>query len=63
MRVATFSNYRCAYCAQTSMTDAFTVAYRAGCVMGFALVSLALLVLTVLLSVYINWYIVDYTDF
>lgn len=45
------------------MTDAFAVAYRAGCVMGFTLVSLALLTLTVLLAVYINWYVSDYTDF
>ncbi|CAD8083617.1 unnamed protein product [Paramecium sonneborni] len=63
MRVATFSNYRCAYCAQTKMTDAFAVAYRAGCVMGFALVSFALLSLTILLGVYINWFIKDYRDF
>jgi inorganic pyrophosphatase len=45
------------------MTEAFAIAYRAGCVMGFALVSYALLVLTILLAVYINWYIVSYTDF
>lgn len=45
------------------MTDAFTVAYRAGCVMGFALVSLALLVITLIMALYINWYISDYSDF
>jgi len=33
MRVAVFSNYRCACKAQTSLADAFSVAYRAGCVM------------------------------
>jgi inorganic pyrophosphatase len=63
MRVATYSNYRCAYCAQTSMTDAFNVAYRAGCVMGFTLTSNALLVITLIMALYINWYITDYTDF
>jgi len=63
MRVATFSNYRCAYSAQNSMTEAFEVAYRAGCVMGFALVSFALLVLTLLLALYINWYVTDFTDY
>lgn len=63
MRVATFSNYKCAYCAQISMTDAFAVAYRAGCVMGFALVSFALLVITLIMAVYINWFITDYKDF
>lgn len=40
MRVAVFSNYRCAISAQYSQTQAFRVAYRAGCVMGFSLVSL-----------------------
>lgn len=39
------------------MTDAFAVAYRAGCVMGFALVSLALLSLTILMGIYINWFV------
>ena len=63
MRVATFSNYRCAYCAQTKMTDAFAVAYRAGCVMGFALVSFALLSMTILMGIYINWFVKDYRDF
>ena len=42
------------------MTDAFAVAYRAGCVMGFALVSFALLVITIIMALYINWYITDY---
>lgn len=45
------------------MTDAFAVAYRAGCVMGFALVSFALLSLTILMGIYINWFITDYRDF
>lgn len=40
MKVAVFSNYRCAISAQYSQTQAFRVAYRAGCVMGFSLVSL-----------------------
>ncbi len=42
MRVAVFSNYRCAISAQYSQTQAFRVAYRAGCVMGFSLVSLGI---------------------
>ena len=40
MRVAVFSNYRCAFSAQYNLTNAFRVAYRAGCVMGFTLCSL-----------------------
>jgi len=63
MRVATFSNYRCAFAAQHTMTAAFKVAYRAGCVMGFGLVSFALLMITIILAIYINWYVVNYTDF
>merc|ERR1712146_554317 len=35
MRVAVYSNYRTAFKAQTSLADAFKVAFRAGCVMGF----------------------------
>lgn len=39
------------------MTSAFQVAYRAGCVMGFSLTSLGVLVLLVLLTIYHNWFI------
>lgn len=60
MRVAVFSNYRCTYQAHKSMSAAFTVAYRAGCVMGFGLTSLALLVLTILIALYTNLYVQDY---
>ena len=42
MKVAVYSNYRCAISAQYSQTQAFRVAYRAGCVMGFSLVSLGI---------------------
>jgi len=68
MRVATFSNYRCTYSAkfgstENGLSEAFNVAYRAGCVMGFGLVSFALLVLTILLAIYINWYVQSYNDF
>lgn len=39
------------------MTAAFQVAYRAGCVMGFSLTSLGVLVLLVLLTLYHNWFV------
>ena len=52
MRVAVFSNYRCAYRAQSSMTAAFKVAHGSGCVMGFCLTSLGVLILTVLIAIY-----------
>jgi len=63
MRVATFSNYRCAFAAwHHNMSSAFNVAYRAGCVMGFTLVSLGLLVLTLIIIVYQNHYLEKYSD-
>ena len=52
MTIATRTNYRVTYCAKDSLSDAFHTAYRAGCAMGFALVSLGLLVLTVLIVLY-----------
>lgn len=52
MQIATFTNTRVAYTAQFSLAEAFIVAYRAGCVMGFALTSLALLILTILIAAY-----------
>ena len=53
MRIAVATNFRTSYCAMTSMESAFTVAYRGGCVMGFASVGLALGILMALLLVYI----------
>lgn len=66
MRVAVFSNYRCAYRAQTSMSAGFKVAYQAGCVMGFCLTSLGLLILTILITLYTKMFIGsngDYEDY
>jgi inorganic pyrophosphatase len=52
MVIATRTNYRVTYCAKDSLSNAFHIAYRAGCAMGFALVSLGLLVLLLLVVVY-----------
>jgi len=52
MQIATFTNTRVAYIAQSSLDEAFKVAFRAGCVMGFSLNSLGLLVLTILMAIY-----------
>lgn len=52
MVIATRTNYKVTYCAKDSLASAFRTAYRAGCAMGFALVSLGLLVLTVLIVLY-----------
>lgn len=52
MLIATRTNYRVAYCAKDSLSNAFHTAYRAGCSIGFALVSLGLLVLLILIVLY-----------
>ncbi len=43
MVIATRTNYKVTYCAKNSLAPAFRTAYRAGCAMGFALVSIGLL--------------------
>ena len=54
MKVATYSNYRTTLCAKTSLGSAFKTAFRAGCTMGFTLVSLSMLVLLILILIYKN---------
>ena len=48
MKIATIGNMKTALAAQTSLGKAFKVALNSGCVMGFALVSLAVLGLLVI---------------
>lgn len=45
------------------MTQAFRIAYKAGCVMGFTLTSLGVLNLLLLIVVYNNWYVDTFDDF
>lgn len=52
MKIATYANSRTAYMAMTSLAEAFKVAYRAGCVMGFFLTAAGLLVLVIIIGVY-----------
>jgi K(+)-stimulated pyrophosphate-energized sodium pump len=52
MVIATQTNFRTTYCAKSGLAPAFRVAFRSGCAMGFALVSLGLLVLTILILIY-----------
>lgn len=54
MKIATFSNYRTTFAAKNSLGSAFKTAYRAGCVMGFTLVSISMLVLLTLILIYKN---------
>lgn len=50
----TKANFRVTYCARNFLAPAFRAAYRAGCAMGFALVSLGLLVLVIMIIIYKN---------
>jgi inorganic pyrophosphatase len=52
MIIATQTNYRTTYCAKRSLAAAFRTAFRAGCAMGFALVSIGLLILMILILIY-----------
>jgi Na+/H+-translocating membrane pyrophosphatase len=52
MHIATLSNFRTTICAKISLGSAFRLAYRAGVVIGFALVSVSLIILLILISVY-----------
>ncbi len=54
MQIATFSNYRTTLAAKTSLGAAFKTAFRAGCVMGFMLVSVSMIVLLIIIYVYKN---------
>eukprot|EP00922_Rhytidocystis_sp_ex-Travisia-forbesii_P009059 GHVS01013204.1.p1 GENE.GHVS01013204.1~~GHVS01013204.1.p1 ORF type:complete len:742 (+),score=79.89 GHVS01013204.1:121-2346(+) len=52
MKIAVYANVRCTHEAWKELGHGFTVAVRAGCVMGFTLVSLGVLVLVLLVIVY-----------
>jgi H(+)-translocating pyrophosphatase len=60
MKIATKANVRVTWAAATythdelALKNAFNVAFRGGCVMGFCLVSLSLLVLTAIIYVYMS---------
>jgi Na+/H+-translocating membrane pyrophosphatase len=56
MKIATYSNYRTAYQAHVykGLPEAFKCAYRAGCVMGFCLVSIGLFVIIMITLIYYN---------
>lgn len=54
MRIAVAANFRTTYKAMSSLSDAFTTAFRAGCVMGFSSVGIGLGVLLALLLIYMQ---------
>lgn len=52
MKIAVKSNFRTTFMAITSLSEAFKTAFRAGCVMGFSMISISLLFLITLFEVY-----------
>ncbi len=52
MKVATYSNFRTTLEAKESLGKAFKTAFRAGCVMGFTLVSISMMVLMIVILVF-----------
>ncbi len=59
MRIAVYTNVRTTKECASSIGEGFIVAYRGGQVLGFCLVGIALLVLTLLLIQYKNMYITE----
>merc|ERR1711976_1082126 len=65
MTIAVDANFRVAYMAslkEDGLWKAFQTAYRAGCVMGFGLVGISLLVLNTLMIVFITIYTPGFDD-
>ena len=53
MSIAVQANFRTAFKAMTNLSQAFKVAFQAGCVMGFSMIALSLLILLILLELYL----------
>ena len=64
MRIAVNSNYRTTYKAISSLEEAYNVAFRGGCVMGFSTVGIALGVLLTIMIIYKKIFdpVVDLSD-
>lgn len=52
MKIAVKSNFRTTYKAIDSLAEAFKTAFRAGCVMGFSMIGLSLLILLTLFEIF-----------
>lgn len=57
MLIAVATNYRTTYACNISINDGFHVAFKGGMVLGFSLVSLALLVLYLMITIYAALYL------
>jgi Na+/H+-translocating membrane pyrophosphatase len=62
MLIAVSTNYRTTYACNISIDDGFHVAFKGGMVLGFSLVSLGLLVLYILITVYASLYLPESYD-
>jgi len=56
MKIAVMANFRTTYKAIYSLEEAFGTAYRAGCVMGFGMVGISLIILVTIMLIYISIY-------
>lgn len=56
MKIAVKANFRTTYAAIHSLSGAFTVAFKAGCVMGFSMISISLAILLVLFELYKRYF-------
>jgi H(+)-translocating pyrophosphatase len=56
MKIAVKANFRTTYKAIHGLSEAFTCAFRAGCVMGFSMISISLAILLSLFLIYIGIY-------
>lgn len=56
MMIAVKANFRTTFKAINSLAEAFDTAFRAGCVMGFSMISLSLLILISLFEIYQSLY-------
>lgn len=56
MKIAVKANFRTTYAAIYSLSTAFNTAFKAGCVMGFSMISISLAILLVLFELYKRWF-------
>ncbi|MCP3682535.1 MAG: sodium/proton-translocating pyrophosphatase, partial [bacterium] len=64
MKVATEANYRTTYESSKGLGEGFRIAYYGGCVLGFVLVSISIIILTLTIAIFkgINYYLFSYQN-
>lgn len=55
LEVSLIANSRCATLSLVSVTEGFKVAFQAGIVVGFSMISIGVLVLLILILVFLKW--------